>query len=132
MTRKTTPQTIPKLGKNPRDREKEWEEDRWWDEERESFPQYWYVIKNTVLPFALLPSLYVSQLRLWGPSPQKTSISITPHCLSPGLQVICVTLGRPVAAQVKLSKFVSVRGTHQVGHWEVMEVSVPAYAPSFP
>jgi hypothetical protein len=30
-----------KLGRNPRDREKEWEEERWWEEERESFPQYW-------------------------------------------------------------------------------------------
>lgn len=48
MTRRTTPQTVPKLGKNPRDREKELEDERWWDEERESFPQYWYVV-NPVL-----------------------------------------------------------------------------------
>lgn len=29
-----------KLGKNPRDREREWEEESYWDEERESFPQF--------------------------------------------------------------------------------------------
>ncbi|KAK5664256.1 hypothetical protein OQA88_474 [Cercophora sp. LCS_1] len=40
MTRKTTSQSVQKLGKSPRDREREWEEERWWDEERESFPQY--------------------------------------------------------------------------------------------
>ncbi|KAK4115393.1 hypothetical protein N656DRAFT_787911 [Canariomyces notabilis] len=50
MTRKTTPQTIPKLGKNPRDREKEWEEDRWWDEERESFPQYCMICEKQFVP----------------------------------------------------------------------------------
>ncbi|KAJ4304372.1 hypothetical protein N0V88_001985 [Collariella sp. IMI 366227] len=43
MTRRTTPQTVPKLGKNPRDREKELEDERWWDEERESFPQYCHI-----------------------------------------------------------------------------------------
>ena len=32
---------IEKLGKNPRDREREWEEERWWEDERESFPHYW-------------------------------------------------------------------------------------------
>lgn len=42
MTRRATPQTAQKLGKNPRDREREWEEERWFDEERESFPQFWY------------------------------------------------------------------------------------------
>lgn len=82
MTRRTTPQSVPKLGKNPRDREREWEEDRWWDEERESFPQYWYVV-NTSLPAALFfpwLCLYVSQLhRDFGPSPQNTSISSSPH-----------------------------------------------------
>ena len=41
MTRRITPQTAPKLGKNHRDREKELDEQRWWDEERESFPEYW-------------------------------------------------------------------------------------------
>jgi len=43
MTRKITPQNAPKLGKSPRDRERELDDDRWWDEERESFPQHWYV-----------------------------------------------------------------------------------------
>ncbi|KAI2630937.1 hypothetical protein GGR54DRAFT_177429 [Hypoxylon sp. NC1633] len=41
LTRKSTPQTVQKLGKNPRDREREWEEERWFDDERESFPQFW-------------------------------------------------------------------------------------------
>ena len=41
MTRRTTPQFVQKLGKSPRDRERELEDERWFDEERESFPQYW-------------------------------------------------------------------------------------------
>lgn len=44
LSRKATPQTVLKLGKNPRDREREWEEERGWEDERESFPQYWYVL----------------------------------------------------------------------------------------
>ncbi|KAI1735519.1 hypothetical protein F4680DRAFT_300981 [Xylaria scruposa] len=40
LTRKSTPQALQKLGKNPRDREKEWEEEQWSEDERESFPQY--------------------------------------------------------------------------------------------
>ncbi|KAK6950102.1 hypothetical protein Daesc_008428 [Daldinia eschscholtzii] len=40
LTRKSTPQTVLKLGKNPRDREREWEEERWVEDERESFPQF--------------------------------------------------------------------------------------------
>jgi hypothetical protein len=42
LSRRST-QTVPKLGKNPKDREREWEEQRAWDDERESFPQFWYV-----------------------------------------------------------------------------------------
>lgn len=53
MTRRTTPTAAPKLGKNPRDREREWEEERWWDEERESFPQYWYVGLALSLAFCI-------------------------------------------------------------------------------
>ena len=45
-SRKITPQSAPKLGKNPRDREKELDDERWWDEERQSFPEYWYVVNN--------------------------------------------------------------------------------------
>ncbi|KAK0736995.1 hypothetical protein B0T21DRAFT_437924 [Apiosordaria backusii] len=40
MTRRITPQSAPKLGRSPRDRERELDDERWWDEERESFPQY--------------------------------------------------------------------------------------------
>lgn len=43
-TRKSNSGSVPKLGRNPRDREKELEDERWWDEERQSFPEYWYVI----------------------------------------------------------------------------------------
>lgn len=50
MTRRNTPQTSQKLGRNMRDRERELEEERWFEEERESFPQFWYVTP------ALLPS----------------------------------------------------------------------------
>ncbi|TGJ86136.1 hypothetical protein E0Z10_g2648 [Xylaria hypoxylon] len=42
LTRKSTPQTLQKLGKNPRDREREWEEQQWSEDEGQSFPQYWY------------------------------------------------------------------------------------------
>lgn len=41
MTRRTTPQTAQKLGRSPRLREKEWEEERFLADERESFPQFW-------------------------------------------------------------------------------------------
>lgn len=44
LTRRSTPQVLQKLGKNPRDREREWEEERWWEDERESFPQFWCVL----------------------------------------------------------------------------------------
>lgn len=71
MTRRTTPQTVPKLGKNPRDREKELDEQRWWDEERESFPEYWYVVN---IPFRFTASLHLFA------SPQGISVSILPHC----------------------------------------------------
>lgn len=40
MTRRSTPQTALKLGKSPRDRERQWDEERWYEDERESFPQY--------------------------------------------------------------------------------------------
>ncbi|KAK1750751.1 hypothetical protein QBC47DRAFT_93862 [Echria macrotheca] len=50
MTRRTTPQSAQKLGKNPRDREREWEEERWWDEERESFPQYCMICEKQFVP----------------------------------------------------------------------------------
>ncbi|KAK0738408.1 hypothetical protein B0T18DRAFT_433220 [Schizothecium vesticola] len=50
MTRRTTPTAAPKLGKNPRDREREWEEERWWDEERESFPQYCMICEKQFVP----------------------------------------------------------------------------------
>ncbi|KAI0512685.1 hypothetical protein F5B22DRAFT_648534 [Xylaria bambusicola] len=40
LTRKSTPQALHKLGKSPRDREREWEEQQWSEDERESFPQY--------------------------------------------------------------------------------------------
>ncbi|KAJ2989496.1 hypothetical protein NUW58_g3438 [Xylaria curta] len=40
LTRKSTPQTLQKLGKNPKDREREWEEEQWSEDERQTFPQY--------------------------------------------------------------------------------------------
>ncbi|KAI0406601.1 hypothetical protein F4802DRAFT_87028 [Xylaria palmicola] len=40
LARKSTPQTLQKLGKNPRDREREWEEEQWSADERETFPQF--------------------------------------------------------------------------------------------
>ncbi|KAJ1337607.1 ECL1/2/3 zinc binding protein [Microdochium nivale] len=40
ISRKSTPQTVLKLGKNPKTRERESEQQRWWDNDRESFPQY--------------------------------------------------------------------------------------------
>lgn len=94
MSRKITPQAVPKLGKSPRDREKEWEEDRWWDEERESFPQYWYVIITrylTVALFFFLRFCYVSQFCLLGSFPLKRlSLFICLHP-SPDMQVTCAT-----------------------------------------
>lgn len=48
LSRRQTPQTVQKLGKSARAREKEWEEERWFEDDRESFPQFWYV---TVFPY---------------------------------------------------------------------------------
>jgi hypothetical protein len=94
MTRRTTPQTVPKLGKNPRDREREWEEDRWWDDERESFPQYWYVVNTVVCvaPFSFSPALrYVSPLHcVFGGFPSE-HFHFQQPALSPDMQVIGVT-----------------------------------------
>lgn len=63
MARKTTPQVSHKLGKNPRDREREMEDEYWLSDERESFPQFWYVSPtsplfcNCVCPCAKAASL---------------------------------------------------------------------------
>ncbi|XDG00849.1 hypothetical protein ABKA04_000464 [Annulohypoxylon sp. FPYF3050] len=50
LTRKSTPQTVQKLGKNPKDREREWEEERWFDDERESFPQFCMTCEKQFTP----------------------------------------------------------------------------------
>ncbi|KAL2156174.1 hypothetical protein VTH82DRAFT_919 [Thermothelomyces myriococcoides] len=49
MSRRVTPQSTPKLGRSSRDREKELEE-RWWDEERESFPVYCMTCEKQLHP----------------------------------------------------------------------------------
>ncbi|KAM7186504.1 hypothetical protein V8F33_011766 [Rhypophila sp. PSN 637] len=50
MTRRSSTQGGQKLGKNPREREREWEEERWFDEERESFPQYCMTCEKSFVP----------------------------------------------------------------------------------
>ncbi|KAI2613110.1 uncharacterized protein GGS25DRAFT_518792 [Hypoxylon fragiforme] len=50
LSRKSTPQVVQKLGKNPRDREREWEEERWFDDERESFPQFCMTCEKQFTP----------------------------------------------------------------------------------
>ncbi|KAI0850990.1 hypothetical protein F5Y00DRAFT_23882 [Daldinia vernicosa] len=63
LTRKSTPQTVLKLGKSPKDREKELEEERWFDDERETFPQFWVRSGSLFLSFCatLMPlqAIYV-------------------------------------------------------------------------
>ncbi|CAJ2509908.1 Uu.00g058080.m01.CDS01 [Anthostomella pinea] len=49
LSRKST-NTVLKLGKNPRDREREWEEERSWEDERESFPQYCMTCEKQFIP----------------------------------------------------------------------------------
>lgn len=78
MTRRITPQSVPKLRKSTRDREKE-EEERWWNDEKESFPEFWYVVST----FFLLHNFIAA-------SPQK-SPPFHPPALSPDMQVISVT-----------------------------------------
>lgn len=39
--RRSTDRSAHKLGKSPRERQQEWDDERWWEDERESFPQYW-------------------------------------------------------------------------------------------
>lgn len=50
MMRRTTPQTSQKLGRNMRDREREMEEERWFEEERESFPQFCMSCEKQFIP----------------------------------------------------------------------------------
>ncbi|KAK3494520.1 uncharacterized protein B0T23DRAFT_110481 [Neurospora hispaniola] len=48
--RTTTPQTSQKLGRNMRDRERQMEEERWFEEERESFPQFCMSCEKQFIP----------------------------------------------------------------------------------
>ncbi|KAK9423074.1 hypothetical protein SUNI508_04368 [Seiridium unicorne] len=50
LSRRTTPSVVQKLGKNPRDREREWDEERGWEDERESFPQYCMTCEKQFVP----------------------------------------------------------------------------------
>lgn len=43
LSRKHTPVSAQKLGKSHRERERQWEMETSFDDERESFPQFWYV-----------------------------------------------------------------------------------------
>lgn len=61
LSRRQTPVAAQKLGKSHRDREREWQDS--WDDDRESFPQFWYVNMiclslslcfTSALPFFLL------------------------------------------------------------------------------
>ncbi|KAK4106494.1 hypothetical protein N658DRAFT_414731, partial [Parathielavia hyrcaniae] len=60
MSRKSTSQSVPKLGKSPREREKELDDERWWDEERESFPEYCMICGKQFIPLDD-QSLYCSE-----------------------------------------------------------------------
>lgn len=51
LSRRQTPVAAQKLGKSHRDREREWQDS--WDDDRESFPQFWYV-NMICLPLSLL------------------------------------------------------------------------------
>ena len=42
MARRHTPVSAQKLGRSQREREREYHES--WEDERESFPQFWYVL----------------------------------------------------------------------------------------
>ncbi|RWA04607.1 hypothetical protein EKO27_g10500 [Xylaria grammica] len=59
LTRKSTPQSLQKLGKSPRDREREWEEQQWSEDEGQSFPQYWYAPTPFVFFSAYVPLPFV-------------------------------------------------------------------------
>ncbi|KAI0024866.1 hypothetical protein F4780DRAFT_480566 [Xylariomycetidae sp. FL0641] len=50
LSRKNTPQTLGKLGKNAREREREWEEERCWEDDRESFPQFCMTCEKQFIP----------------------------------------------------------------------------------
>lgn len=58
MTRRSSTQTSQKLGRSPRERERDWDEDRWFEDERESFPQYWYVNMTPFLALLLQNASY--------------------------------------------------------------------------
>ncbi|ROT38332.1 hypothetical protein SODALDRAFT_324706 [Sodiomyces alkalinus F11] len=48
LSRRTTPVAVQKLGRNPKDRERDWQES--WYDERESFPQYCMTCEKQFLP----------------------------------------------------------------------------------
>ncbi|KAL8295023.1 hypothetical protein RB597_008409 [Gaeumannomyces tritici] len=50
MARKATPQTAHKLAKSPRSRDRDYQEQHWWEEERESFPQYCMSCEKQFVP----------------------------------------------------------------------------------
>jgi len=60
-TRRTTPQSAQKLGRNPRDRERELEDELWWDEERESFPNYCMICEKQFVSSSDDRFLYCSE-----------------------------------------------------------------------
>ncbi|KAH7041134.1 uncharacterized protein B0I36DRAFT_19776 [Microdochium trichocladiopsis] len=61
LSRRATPQTVQKLGKNPKTRERESEEQRLWDNDRECFPQFCMTCEKQFLS-ADETSLYCSDV----------------------------------------------------------------------
>ncbi|ROV88240.1 hypothetical protein VSDG_09032 [Cytospora chrysosperma] len=50
MSRRSTPQVAHKLGRNPRDREREIQDEYWLEDERESFPQFCMTCEKQFVP----------------------------------------------------------------------------------
>lgn len=50
MTRRHTPVSAQKLGQSHRERERERDRHDAWDDERESFPQFWYAADSSMTP----------------------------------------------------------------------------------
>ncbi|KUI60773.1 hypothetical protein VP1G_07972 [Cytospora mali] len=50
MSRRSTSQAVHKLGRNPRDREREIQDEYWLEDERESFPQFCMTCEKQFVP----------------------------------------------------------------------------------
>ena len=132
-SRKTTPQSAAKLGRSPRDRERDWEEERrWGDDERDSFPHYWYasLFHSFTLSLRLLLGLLLSSLLAFAhPRPLLHEISSRTR-ISTCFFSLRLSGAFPSSGQVQSSPDLQVIRRHPSHQGEGPFVQPPAQGPS--